>query len=226
MTRWLTSFVIALLAVLASFVMILWMISPPQAPVENKLAQVGHFIPMSKNTADAKSRSRLQAPEPPPDVEPPKPKTPQTTQNKAVPELKLDLAAPNLTSSISIRAQAMPSLDAIQPSAAQPAAPSAPAAPAVLGKDSEVTPLNEVLPEYPDLARRRGIEGHVKLSFTINAQGRVENIEVLEAQPANVFDRSARRAAARWRFTPRMENGIAVPRQVEKIIEFKLTPAR
>lgn len=226
MTRWLVSFVIALLAVLASFAIILWMISPPQAPVENRPVQVGHFIPMSKNTSDAQSRSRLQAPEPPPDVEPPKPQTPQTTQSQAVPTLKLDLAAPNLTSSISIRAQAMPSLDAIQPSTAQPAAPSAPSAPAAPGKDSEVTPLNDVLPEYPDVARRRGIEGYVKLAFTISAHGRVENIEVLEAQPANVFDRSARRAAARWRFTPRMENGIAVPRHVEKIIEFKLEPAR
>ncbi|MDM7858023.1 energy transducer TonB [Thiopseudomonas acetoxidans] len=223
MARWLISFAIALLAVLASFAIILWMISPPQASVENKLVQVGHFIPMSKNTSDAQSRSRLQAPEPPPDVEPPKPQTPQTTQNQAVPTLKLDLAAPKLTSSISIRAHAMPSLDAIEPSTAQTAAPSAPAAP---GKDSEVTPLNDVLPEYPDVARRRGIEGYVKLTFTISAHGRVENIEVLEAQPANVFDRSARRAAARWRFTPRMENGIAVPRHVEKIIEFKLEPAR
>lgn len=220
MTRWLSSFVIALLAVLASFIMILWMISPPQAPLENKPVQVGHFVPMSKNT-DSQSRSRLRAPEPPPEVEQPKP--PQPNPTPATPQIKLDLAAPSLASSISIQAQAMPSLNQVAASA--PPAPPVQSAPA-MSNAQEVMPLNEVLPEYPDMARRRGIEGFVRLGFTINAQGRVENIEVLQAQPANIFDRSARRAAARWRFTPSMENGIAVPRKAEKTIEFKLNPAR
>lgn len=224
MTRWVLSFIAALQVVLVSFAFILWMISPRQAPAHNEPLQVGHFIPMSKQSTDTQPRSRLQAPEPPPDVEPPKPKTPQHAPT--TPQIKLDLAAPNISSSIRISAQAMPSLDVqATPAAAAPAPVSAPSAPAV-GADSEVTPLNDVLPEYPDMARRRGIEGHVKLAFTINAKGRVENIQVIEAQPRNVFDRAARRAAARWRFHPKMDNGVAVPRRVEKVIEFQLAPAR
>lgn len=221
MARWLVSFTVALLAVLASFVMILWMISPPKAPIENKPLQIGHFVPMSKSS-DSQSRSRLREPEPPPELEPPKPQKPEQMPNKITPDIKLDLAAPNIASSISIQAQAMPELNVSASANTQPA----PSAPMMTGMDSEVMPLNDVLPEYPDMARRRGIEGSVRLGFVINAQGRVENIQVLESNPGGVFDRSARRAAARWRFTPSTENGVAVPRKAEKTIEFRLKSER
>lgn len=230
MTRWLVSFLLALLAVLASFAMILWMISPPQARVENKPVQIGHFVPMSRKTTDSQSRSRLKAPEPPPtEVQPPKtPQPPQPMQ--AAPTVKLDVNLPSPPSSVSVQAAAMPSLAGITAAKAAPTpapAPSAePAAPGPAGIDSEVVPLNEVLPEYPDQARRRGIEGHVKLAFTITAQGRVENIRVIESSPANMFDRSARRAAARWRFAPRTEDGVAVEREAVKTLEFRLTQGR
>ena len=59
-------------------------------------------------------------------------------------------------------------------------------------------PLNDVRPEYPRYALQRGIQGHVKLAFTITRAGKVENVRVLEAEPANVFEREARRAAVRW----------------------------
>lgn len=231
MLRWVVSFVLALVAVLASFVMILWMISPPQARVESKPIQVGHFIPMSRDSTQSRSRSRLKEPEPPPDpVQPPSPQRPQTPQSMQAPTVKLDVNLPNLPSAISIQAAAMPSLAGVTAAKAAPApaAPPAPSAgaPGPAGVDSEVIPLNEVLPEYPDQARRRGIEGHVKLAFTITAQGRVEDIRVIESSPANVFDRSARRAAARWRFAPRTEDGQAVAREAVKTLEFRLTNGR
>lgn len=231
MLRWLVSFFFALLAVLASFVMILWMVSPPKARVESKPVQIGHFIPMSRETADSRSRSRLKAPEPPPDqVQPPSPQTPPAPQAMQTPTVKLDVSLPNLPAAVSIQAAAMPSLAGVTAAKAAPApaTSSAPvaAAPGPSGVDSEVVPLNEVLPEYPDQARRRGIEGHVKLVFMITAQGRVENIRVVESSPANVFDRSARRAAARWRFAPRTEDGQAVAREAVKTLEFRLTQGR
>ena len=83
-------------------------------------------------------------------------------------------------------------------------------------------PLNEVLPVYPDSARRRGIEGYVKLAFTITAEGKVENVRVIESSPANVFDREARKAAVRWRFAPRTEQGRSVARDAVKTLQFRL----
>lgn len=231
MMRWLGSLLAALLAALASFVLILWMILPPGAQVENKAVQVGHFVPMSRTTAESRSRSRLQAPEPPPEqLQPPSQQAPQAPQALRTPTVKLDVSLPNLPSAVSIQAAAMPSLAGVTAAkaATAPAAPAAPAtaAAAPSGVDAEVVPLNEVLPEYPDQARRRGIEGHVRLAFTITRQGRVENIRVLESVPANVFDRSARRAAARWRFAPRTENGLAVEREAVKTLEFRLRSGR
>ncbi|NLD15252.1 MAG: energy transducer TonB [Gammaproteobacteria bacterium] len=233
MARWLVSLLVALLVVLASFVMILWMISPPKARVDNRPVQVGHFVPMSRDNSESQSRSRLKAPEPPPDqVQPPSPQTPQPPQQmQATPTVKLDVSLPNLPSSLNIQAAAMPSLAGVTAARAAPAPAPAPAAasagaPGPTGVDSEVVPLNEVLPEYPDQARRRGIEGHVKLAFTITPQGRVENIRVIESSPPNVFDRSARRAAARWRFAPRTEAGLAVEREAVKTLEFRLTQGR
>ena len=230
MLRWLASFVLAVVAVVASFVMILWMISPPAAKIENKPVQIGRFVPMSRDTAQSRSRNRLKAPEPPPEqVQPPSPQRPQAPQSMQAPTVKLDVSLPNLPSTVSVQAAAMPSLAGVTAARAAPApAAAAPAAsaPGPAGIDSEVVPLNEVLPEYPDQARRRGIEGHVKLAFTITTQGRVENIRVIESSPANVFDRSARRAAARWRFAPRTENGQAVEREAVKTLEFRLSNGR
>jgi protein TonB len=83
-------------------------------------------------------------------------------------------------------------------------------------------PLNDVSPDYPRYALQRGIEGHVKLAFTINRAGAVENIRVIEASPQNVFEREARRAAVRWRFAPRTESGLAVAREAVKTLYFRL----
>ena len=94
------------------------------------------------------------------------------------------------------------------------------------GMESEVMPLNDVRPDYPRYALQRGLEGFVKLAFTINRSGNVENIRVLEASPRNVFDREARRAAARWRFAPRTENGAPVSREAVKTLHFRLQGER
>ncbi len=138
----------------------------------------------------------------------------------------LDLAVPQLSSNISIAASA-PSLQGLTAQIAAPVAPTAPAAtpaaaPSAPSNDSEVISLNQVLPVYPDSARRRGIEGYVKLAFTITADGKVENVRVIEASPENVFNREARRAAVRWRFAPRREGGQLVEREAVKTLQFRL----
>src|SRR4029078_1416897 len=48
-----------------------------------------------------------------------------------------------------------------------------------------------VQPVYPEAARKRGVEGWVELAFTVMPNGTVEDVEVRNASPANVFDDSA-----------------------------------
>ncbi|MEE4208211.1 MAG: energy transducer TonB [Parvularcula sp.] len=59
-----------------------------------------------------------------------------------------------------------------------------------------------VAPEYPRAAERRNIEGHVKVSIDVAADGSVANVTVLESVPAGIFDTSAVNAVQRWRFEP------------------------
>lgn len=80
-----------------------------------------------------------------------------------------------------------------------PIALGAPAA-AADGADREAVEL--VAPEYPRGAERRGIEGSVRISYSVSATGEVVNAEVIEATPAGVFDRAALTAVEAWRFAP------------------------
>src|SRR5690606_26972105 len=59
-----------------------------------------------------------------------------------------------------------------------------------------------VPPVYPEAARKRGVEGWVELAFTVQPNGTVEEIEVRNASPADVFDDAAMRAVRQWRFEP------------------------
>ena len=81
--------------------------------------------------------------------------------------------------------------------------------------------IDEIVPDYPGLALRDGIEGSVVLRLTIDATGRVIEAEV--AEPAgHGFDESARRAASRTRYQPALRDGVAVPSRILTRIEFHL----
>lgn len=78
-----------------------------------------------------------------------------------------------------------------------------------MGRDGDAQPLVRVEPRYPAAAARDGIEGYVVLRFTINETGGVEDIEIIEAQPRRIFDREARQALTRWRYAPKVVDGVA-----------------
>jgi protein TonB len=59
------------------------------------------------------------------------------------------------------------------------------------------------LPGFPVKAYRDGYrDGRVKLSYVVNGDGTVGNVQVLEAFPVQVFTRTATNAVASWRFAP------------------------
>ncbi|WP_407294955.1 energy transducer TonB [Stutzerimonas zhaodongensis] len=232
LTRVGLSFIAACVVALLLFVLMLSMVNPPRSEVTEDPVAIANFVRMDNRSESTATRSRQQPPQPP------QPKTPQTptppTPSMATPSAnlpKLDLPLPNIDTGVSVASAPAPSLAGLT-AASAPAAPPAPAAPSAdeaasqSGPEQEVMPLNDVRPEYPYRARQRGIEGHIKLAFTITAAGKVENIRVMEASPPNVFDREARRAAARWRFAPRTENGSAVSREAVKTLHFRLQGER
>jgi len=78
--------------------------------------------------------------------------------------------------------------------------------------DSDVAPLVRVLPVYPARAQERGIEGFVVVEFTIAADGTVKDPMVLASEPSKIFDRAALRAIRKWKYKPKVEDGVAVER--------------
>jgi TonB family protein len=77
-----------------------------------------------------------------------------------------------------------------------------------------------VSPSYPDAARKRGIEGWVELAFTVQTNGTVDQVEVRNASPANVFDDAAIRAVRQWRFEPVERNGERVEQRAMVRLKF------
>jgi TonB family protein len=91
------------------------------------------------------------------------------------------------------------------PSAAPAAAPKPPA-------PLDVVPakiVKRVMPLAPSGVSRK-TTGFVVLSYNIQTNGKVSDVQVLESEPAGVFDDSAREAVRRWVYEPRKENGVAV----------------
>lgn len=78
--------------------------------------------------------------------------------------------------------------------------------------DGDYLPLVAIAPQYPTRAAQRGIEGWCLVSFTVDGLGNVleDSIVVVDAEPPNIFNRSSIRAAARFKFQPRVVDGQGV----------------
>lgn len=103
------------------------------------------------------------------------------------------------------------------------------------GPPRDAVPLVRINPDYPVEALSQGMEGWVHLEFTITAEGAVIDPLVLdnavtveiEGRPTSrsddMFNSSALAAIAKWRYTPKVENGAAVEREgVQTIIRYEL----
>lgn len=75
-------------------------------------------------------------------------------------------------------------------------------------------------PVYPPQALRNGTRGWVELEFTITPAGTVRDIQVVAAEPAQVFDAAATEALSQWRFRPRVVNGLGVPQRSSVTMRF------
>lgn len=88
-------------------------------------------------------------------------------------------------------------------------------------KRSTATPpvvLRQVSPIYPEIARRAGTAGDVRMQVTVSATGKVSNVRVLDGYP--VLRQAASSAVSQWLYRPATLDGKAVDSTVDVIVKF------
>ena len=89
--------------------------------------------------------------------------------------------------------------------------------------DGDIIPLQRIPPQYPRDAARNGITGWVQLEVQVNPDGSVRNARVLDAKPRGLFEAAAVQAVLRWKFKPKVVNGLPVEQKGAQKIEFNLS---
>jgi len=104
--------------------------------------------------------------------------------------------------------------------------------------DGEYLPIVKVQPIYPRRALSRGMSGWVIVEFTVTAQGTVSNPMVIENcamvanlrnpadctdRPSSIFDNAATKAALKFKYKPKVIDGVPVDTAgVQNKISFEL----
>ncbi|MCZ6781846.1 MAG: energy transducer TonB [Proteobacteria bacterium] len=156
--------------------------------LEARGGRVVDFIRLKRESDLELKRRRLPDKKPPPEPPPP-------------PELELSRAArPDLDAG-----GVMPVFDSSFQLAGGPQLGGA-------AMDMDIIPLVRLNPQYPFRAAERGIEGWVDVEFTISAAGTVVDAVVVASEPGSIFNRAALRAIRKWKYNPKIEEGVAIVR--------------
>ncbi len=68
-------------------------------------------------------------------------------------------------------------------------------------------PIRTITPLYPKRAILRGIEGRVRVQFSIDVAGKPFDMRIVYAQPKGIFEQTVLKAVAEFRFRPHTING-------------------
>jgi protein TonB len=75
--------------------------------------------------------------------------------------------------------------------------------------EGDYLPIVRVAPVYPARALSRGIEGYVDMSFTVTSTGTVRD-PIVVFSTSSLFDRAATRAVLKFKYKPRVVDGVPV----------------
>jgi len=88
--------------------------------------------------------------------------------------------------------------------------------------DRDAVSSVRIIPLYPREALIGGVEGWVELEFTVTETGAVADAVVIASHPNRVFDRAALRAVYRWKYKPRIVDGVATSQLKRQEIVFHI----
>ena len=95
-------------------------------------------------------------------------------------------------------------------------------------KVAEVVPAAQldlthyVAPEFPLAARQRAMSGWVDVQFTVETDGSVGDVAVVEADPAGVFEQPATEAVRKWHYRPILRDGQPINQRARVRVRFAL----
>ena len=76
--------------------------------------------------------------------------------------------------------------------------------------------------KYPRRANRRNIDGFVDVVFTVTSTGETSDIDIVRAEPENIFDESVMEAVSQWTFEPRQFRGQPIDQRTAARVVFNL----
>ncbi len=90
--------------------------------------------------------------------------------------------------------------------------------------EADIPPIRRLFvpPEYPRIARERGVEGTVVARILIDENGRVRRVLVVKAPKNLGFEESVKDAVMQWKFEPAKLNNLPVKVWAIQEIYFKL----
>lgn len=185
MVRFLVSVLLGATVTFALFSFMAFLVSGSGRNDEVKLENIVVEVNTTPPKSSAETRQRVPPPPPPPPKSPPKVQTPEPEANTNNGGIQFNLPSVQLAGA---------STGLTAPGAG-------------FGRDGEATPIVRIEPKYPIEAARDGKEGWVKLSFSINEIGAVEDVEVMDAEPKRIFDKEAKRALRKWKYKPNVVDG-------------------
>jgi protein TonB len=75
--------------------------------------------------------------------------------------------------------------------------------------------------KYPSQAKKNGITGKVIIRCLIGVDGKAAKLEVVESEPAGIFDDSALSTIKYWQFRPGIKSGELVATWVKVPFKFE-----
>jgi len=73
--------------------------------------------------------------------------------------------------------------------------------------DHDAYLLNDIAPRYPQRALNAGVEGYVVVTMTVNDDGHVSDVRILDCSPMGFFEEAALKTASKFRYRPAMQGG-------------------
>lgn len=202
--RYLIAIAIAAVVTLSAFYLMHQLISGATGERENMEPPPGiRFGPVDLDDTITREERRKPEPPPPPETPPPPPQM-EIAEVEQVQQQMPDIDLPDLNLSMT---GSGPMLGNVGMNRTE---------------EGDIVPLVRIQPQYPREAAMNQIEGFVTVQFTITETGSVTSPRVLESSPPRVFDRAAMRAILRWKFKPRIIDGVAVSRTATQTLDFTL----